>query len=493
MLRKLFNMSEEKPAATPAETSATEATAAPAVETTTTPATEETAAKAEEAKTTEDPAAASNAASDTAAATTAAAAADPAAKTEPKDTSDKKDPPFTLEPTPRNMSKSSAAKKKEPKTYGPVILAPNEMDVLSGRGAAVNNHPGNKKFRALCFVRKAHFDLGNHAAKRQLATEIVEILQCGADHPPSRFLKKRPAHALPAPTAEELEAATQTNGGASVLYYAMTKEQAILKAQQVMRDYKRPDRLEAKMLQQQAAQARYDGTDGGAANGVNVPKPHRARATPSTPLDVVAQLDAPDVTKDTLFQVNPFGVHAHDVLSGRGAYVNGHVGNARLRKLATDRKAQFDSGNYTEKRALATEIVTIIKGLEPPGRFLKKASPAAIEAVAAAKAAEAAAAAVKEDGKTEDEPKAAENKDAPKDDAAAAASTEAASAEKKDGEAAKTEDAAKPTADKYAPPPPTLIDGIWEELTDDKAVHKACQVMRDISRPDRCVSKLCNV
>ena len=30
-----------------------------------------------------------------------------------------------------------------------------------------------------------------------------------------------------------------------------------------------------------------------------------------------------------------------------------------------------------------------------------------------------------------------------------------------------------------------LIDGMWEELSDDKAIHKACQVMRDIARPDR--------
>jgi hypothetical protein len=32
---------------------------------------------------------------------------------------------------------------------------------------------------------------------------------------------------------------------------------------------------------------------------------------------------------------------------------------------------------------------------------------------------------------------------------------------------------------------PDLIDGVWEQLSDDKAIHKACQVMRDINRPDR--------
>jgi hypothetical protein len=30
-----------------------------------------------------------------------------------------------------------------------------------------------------------------------------------------------------------------------------------------------------------------------------------------------------------------------------------------------------------------------------------------------------------------------------------------------------------------------VVDGEWIELSDDKAIHKACQVMRDIARPDR--------
>lgn len=119
---------------------------------------------------------------------------------------------------------------------------------------------------------------------------------------------------------------------------------------------------------------------------------------------------------------NPFGVHDHDVLSGRGAFVNGHVGNARLRVLALERKAQFDAGNYTEKRSLATEIVQIVRALKPPGRFLKKATPKP------------------------------------------AATDKESSAEKE--------------------APKGLDDG-WEELSDEKAIHKACQVMRDIDRPDR--------
>ncbi len=445
----------------------TEAEKTPAETATATPAAEAPAAK--EATTTEKEEPVKGEEAKTENGEEAAAPAAEATKTE--EASEK---PSTT--TPSKPTKPKAP----PKDYGPIISTYEDMDVLSGRGAAVNNHPGNKKFRALCFVRKAHFDLGNHAAKRRLATEIVEILQSGKDHPPSRFLKRRPANALP-----PADASTETPAsGSTPLYYAMTKEQAILKAQQVMRDYKRPDRLEAKMLQQQAQQARYlpaaEGatTEEGAATAAaapipnNLPKPHRARAVPSTPLEgVVDMLDAPDVEKDELFQANPFGVHAHDVLSGRGAYVNGHVGNGRLRKMALERKAQFDAGNYTEKRQLASEIVTLVKSLDPPGRFLKKASKELLEAHEKAKA---------------EKDKKEEPAEAPKED-----STETKKAEDKKTEETKEEakEEAPATSEAATQPPanhlPPLIDDVWEELSDEKAIHKACQVMRDISRPDR--------
>lgn len=114
---------------------------------------------------------------------------------------------------------------------------------------------------------------------------------------------------------------------------------------------------------------------------------------------------------------NPFGVHDHDVLAGRGAFINGHAGNKRFRELAVERKAPFEAGSYSEKRTLASEIVHIIRSLDPPGRFLKQVTVEAAEA---------------------------------------------------DGESL-VED----------------IEGSWVELSDDKAIHKACQVMRDLDRPDR--------
>ena len=77
---------------------------------------------------------------------------------------------------------------------------------------------GNTKFRALCFSRKPEFEAGNHAVKRRIAAEIVNVTKAL----PGRFLKRR------------------NDKGP---WYEISSEKAILKACQVMRDFQRPDRL----------------------------------------------------------------------------------------------------------------------------------------------------------------------------------------------------------------------------------------------------------
>jgi hypothetical protein len=94
---------------------------------------------------------------------------------------------------------------------GDIILEPGENDVIAGRGAAVNLNKGNQKFRALCFKRKAEFDAGSHAAKRRIATEIVNQTFAAK----GRFLKRK------------------VEKGA---WHELNTEKAILKACQVMRE-----------------------------------------------------------------------------------------------------------------------------------------------------------------------------------------------------------------------------------------------------------------
>lgn len=205
--------------------------------------------------------------------------------------------------------------------------------------------------QALCFARKPEFDAANYAAKKRIASEIVHHMV--STHG-TKFLRKK-----------------TTDGGWKVL----TQHKATLKAAQVMRDFRRPDRAAAR----QACKKRNSAT--------------------ATPMDGVP---AENTVLAPILEL-PQGVHAHDILSGRGAFVNEHGGNIRLRTLCSERRDQFMAGTYAEKRALASEIVYLIHSLDPPGRFLKKSN-----------------------GKNE-----------------------------------------------------------WEELSDEKAIQKTCQVMRDIRRPDR--------
>jgi outer membrane biosynthesis protein TonB len=147
---------------------------------------------------------------------------------------------------------ATASKPEVEEVEIPAIWEPNDPDVLSGRGASVNAHGGNKKFRALCFRRKPEFEAGNHAAKRRIATEIVTSTSNGGT---ARFLKRK------------------SDKGP---WYQMSTEQAILKACQVMRDYKRPDRIAIREMMAQNGNARK-----------------RNRQTESTPmLDTVRTMTA---------------------------------------------------------------------------------------------------------------------------------------------------------------------------------------------------------
>jgi hypothetical protein len=168
--------------------------------------------------------------------------------------SDAQPPPSNIELPMSNAQPSATSTtsvKATEEELGDPIDEVAPMDVLSGRGASVNNHPGNKKFRALCFVRKPLFDAGNHAAKRRIATEIVHLMMKPQDPnvEPSRFLKRKDDKSP---------------------HYAMTEEQAIAKAQQVMRDYKRPDRVAIRENLEASGQLRK-----------------RNRTTVSTPIDEV--------------------------------------------------------------------------------------------------------------------------------------------------------------------------------------------------------------
>mmetsp|Transcript_29820 Transcript_29820/g.62817 ORF Transcript_29820/g.62817 Transcript_29820/m.62817 type:complete len:519 (+) Transcript_29820:232-1788(+) len=64
--------------------------------------------------------------------------------------------------------------------------------------------------------------------------------------------------------------------------------------------------------------------------------------------------------------------HAHDVLSGRGNFVNHHSGNENFRKLVKHHKKAYVACPKAQKAIYSKIIYDEIRAMSPPGRFLKQ-------------------------------------------------------------------------------------------------------------------------
>ena len=64
--------------------------------------------------------------------------------------------------------------------------------------------------------------------------------------------------------------------------------------------------------------------------------------------------------------------HEHDVLSGRGNFVNYHTGNEHFRALVKKHKIAYVACPKPENGRFSKIIVDEIRTMDPPGRFLKQ-------------------------------------------------------------------------------------------------------------------------
>lgn len=64
--------------------------------------------------------------------------------------------------------------------------------------------------------------------------------------------------------------------------------------------------------------------------------------------------------------------HDHDVLSGRGNFVNYHAGNEHFRALVRKHKVAYVACPKPQKSKFSRMIVEEIRNRNPPGRFLKQ-------------------------------------------------------------------------------------------------------------------------
>jgi hypothetical protein len=65
-------------------------------------------------------------------------------------------------------------------------------------------------------------------------------------------------------------------------------------------------------------------------------------------------------------------IHPHDVLCGRDARANSHIGNISWRALVQDNKSLYLSLPMHQRWLLSQSIVMSIRSQNPPGKFLKK-------------------------------------------------------------------------------------------------------------------------
>lgn len=64
--------------------------------------------------------------------------------------------------------------------------------------------------------------------------------------------------------------------------------------------------------------------------------------------------------------------HENDILNGRGNGVNSHPGNVQFRTFVAAFKRRYVGGGIAVKREVTKHVLSLIRSLDPPGRFLKQ-------------------------------------------------------------------------------------------------------------------------
>ena len=88
---------------------------------------------------------------------------------------------------------------------------------------------------------------------------------------------------------------------------------------------------------------------------IPAPDNNEGLITQETHTDTANEDDVSNVYREILPTSN-------DILLGRGAFINEHIGNRKFRKLALTHKLEFDSASPADRRAIAEDIIQITRG-----------------------------------------------------------------------------------------------------------------------------------
>jgi len=188
-----------------------------------------------------------------------------------------------------------------------------EKDVLCGRGLGMTNHSGNIAFRKLIHEHAPGYRVAeNSIFKNNIAQYVRECIL------PGRFLRRN----------------RDTDKGI-VYYELLSKKEVIDKVCQALRDVHSPSHL-------------------------------------SLPVTSERNFEQFIVKPIPLMVTNNPESRPNDILFGRGGYTNNYPGNIIFRDLIRKHELSYLSVSKSEKATMIDNILTKIRSMTPPGRFLKK-------------------------------------------------------------------------------------------------------------------------
>jgi hypothetical protein len=220
------------------------------------------------------------------------------------------------------------------------VLEPGPHDVLYGRGAGTNNHPGNITFRNLINEHKFSYLGVPKLEKPKVAKEIVKAWR--SLDPPGRFLARMDE--------------SQKGPGEGTVWQDVGDKKARVKVSQCLRE-RTPYFIPYVGLSKTAERERR----------MTISDEEYPEENPDS--DDCVEPVISYTPEDWKYILEP---GPHDVLYGRGAGTNNHPGNIKFRNLIYEHKLRYLGVPKLEKPKVAKEIVKAWRSLDPPGRFLAR-------------------------------------------------------------------------------------------------------------------------
>mmetsp|Transcript_13719 Transcript_13719/g.21418 ORF Transcript_13719/g.21418 Transcript_13719/m.21418 type:complete len:363 (+) Transcript_13719:137-1225(+) len=242
-------------------------------------------------------------------------------------------------------------------------IEPSSTDVILGRGAGPNNHPGNRRFRDLVSIHRAEYSLAKKFEKKKIAKKIVAAIRGG--NPTGRFLKR---------------------DSVSRTFFEVDDNEAVAKASNSLRLEKvdmTQDKLSSPRFQARSVSPDVERSctstctlDKGSLTDESSVCSNVTQEVGSKPVRDAVAIQSSPCSPISTPSIQPMIKKAvvdptfHDVLLGRGSVIQNHMGNRKFRSLVSRYSLDYTCAKKHEKQFIAMQIIREVRF--PVRRFLKR-------------------------------------------------------------------------------------------------------------------------